>query len=51
MRAGDQPQHPLDRLEVIEATTGALFPDKPLAPVVPMSDEPIAELKRVFKVE
>jgi L-fuculose-phosphate aldolase len=40
-----------DRLEVLEATTEALLLAKPLAPVVPMPDEAIAELKRVFKVE
>jgi L-fuculose-phosphate aldolase len=40
-----------DRLEVLEATTEALLLAKPLGPVVPMPDDAIAELKRVFKVE
>lgn len=40
-----------DRLEVLEATTEALLLAKPLGPVVPMPDEAIAELRRVFKVE
>jgi L-fuculose-phosphate aldolase len=40
-----------DRLEVLEATTEALLLAKPLGPIVPMPDDAIAELKRVFKVE
>lgn len=40
-----------DRLEVLEATTEALLMAKPLGPVVPMPDDAIDELKRVFKVE
>ncbi len=40
-----------DRLEVLEATTEALLLAKPLAPIVPMPDDAIAELRRVFKVE
>jgi L-fuculose-phosphate aldolase len=40
-----------DRLEVLEATTEALLLAKPLGAVVPMPDEAIAELRRVFKVE
>jgi L-fuculose-phosphate aldolase len=39
-----------DRLEVLEATTEALLLAKPLGPVVPMPDDAIAELRRVFKV-
>ena len=39
-----------DRLEVLEATTEALLLAKPLGPVVPMPDEAIAELRKVFKV-
>jgi L-fuculose-phosphate aldolase len=40
-----------DRLEVLEATTEALLLARPLGPVVPMPDDAIAELRRVFKVE
>jgi L-fuculose-phosphate aldolase len=40
-----------DRLEVLEATTEALLLAKPLGPVVPMPDDAIAELRKVFKVE
>lgn len=40
-----------DRLEVLEATTEALLLAKPLGAVVPMPDDAINELKRVFKVE
>jgi L-fuculose-phosphate aldolase len=40
-----------DRLEVLEATTEALLLAKPLGAVVPMPDDAIAELRRVFKVE
>ncbi len=40
-----------DRLEVLEATTEALLLARPLGPVVPMPDEAIAELRRVFNVE
>ena len=40
-----------DRLEVLEATTEALLQARPLGPVVPMPDDAIAELRRVFKVE
>ena len=40
-----------DRLEVLEATTEALLLAKPLGPIVPMPDDAIAELRRVFKVE
>lgn len=39
-----------DRLEVLEATTEALLLAKPLGPVVPMPDDAIEELRRVFKV-
>ncbi|HVU35714.1 MAG TPA: class II aldolase/adducin family protein [Opitutaceae bacterium] len=39
-----------DRLEVLEATTEALLLAKPLGPVVPMPEEAIAELRRVFKI-
>lgn len=37
-----------DRLEVLEATAEALLTAKPLGPLVPMSDEAMAELDRVF---
>ena len=40
-----------DRLEVLEATTEALLLARPLGPVVPMPDDAIAELRRVFNVE
>ncbi|PTX95683.1 class II aldolase/adducin family protein [Opitutus sp. ER46] len=40
-----------DRLEVLEATTEALLLAQPLGPVVPMPDEAISELRRVFNVE
>ena len=39
-----------DRLEVLEATTEALLLARSLGPVVPMPDEAIAELRRVFDV-
>ncbi len=40
-----------DRLEVLEATTEALFLSRPLGPLVPMPADAIAELKRVFNVQ
>jgi L-fuculose-phosphate aldolase len=39
-----------DRLEVLEATTEALFLSRPLGPLVPMPADAIDELKRVFGV-
>ncbi len=39
-----------DRLEVLEATTEALFLSRPLGPLVPMPDAAIDELRRVFGV-
>ncbi len=39
-----------DRLEVLEATTEALFLSRPLGPLVPMPDSAIDELRRVFGV-
>jgi L-fuculose-phosphate aldolase len=39
-----------DRLEVLEATTEALFLSRPLGPLVPMPRAAIEELKRVFGV-
>jgi L-fuculose-phosphate aldolase len=39
-----------DRLEVLEATSEALFLSRPLGPLVPMPDAAIDELKKVFGV-
>ncbi|MDR1009776.1 MAG: class II aldolase/adducin family protein [Opitutaceae bacterium] len=40
-----------DRLEVLEATSEALFLSRPLGPLVPMPAAAIDELKKVFGVE
>lgn len=40
-----------DRLEVLEATTEALQMSKPLGPLVPMEDEHLTELRKVFGLD
>jgi L-fuculose-phosphate aldolase len=39
-----------DRLEVLEATTEALYLSRPLGPLVPMPESAINELRAVFGV-
>jgi L-fuculose-phosphate aldolase len=40
-----------DRLEVLEATAEALLMSRPIGPLVPMPDEALDELRRVFKMD
>jgi L-fuculose-phosphate aldolase len=40
-----------DRLEVLEATAEALLSSRSLGPMVPMPEEALAELRRVFSLD